>query len=140
MELPYVKLSENAYEPVYASAGAAGMDLRSAYDYVIPRNDRMLVKTDIALQLPKECYGRIAPRSGLALKHGIDISAGVIDSDYTGNVGVVMVNNGDEAFVVLRGDRIAQLILERIFVATPRLVQSLSATERGANGFGSTGK
>nr|AXS01069.1 dUTPase [Spodoptera frugiperda granulovirus] len=139
MELPYVKLSEHAFEPAYGSSGAAGLDLRSAYDYIVPRHDRTLIKTDIALQLPKDCYGRIAPRSGLALKHKIDIAAGVIDPDYTGNVGIVMVNNNDVDFVVMKGDRVAQLILERIHIATPKLVESLDVTERGGGGFGSTG-
>ena len=92
-----------------------------------------------AIAVPHDCYGRIAPRSGLAHKHFIDTLAGVIDADYRGNVGVILANHSKVDFEVKHGDRIAQLILERIY--TPEVVEcdDLDATDRGAGGFGSTG-
>ena len=97
------------------------------------------VKTDISIQIPTGYYGRVAARSGLALKHSIDIGAGVIDEDYRGNVGVIMFNHGDQTFTVSRGDRIAQLLLEKIITPDVIEVDELDSTERNANGFGSTG-
>lgn len=99
----------------------------------------MLVKTDIQIEVPTGCYGRVAPRSGLALKNSIDVGAGVIDEDYRGNVGVILFNFSDLDFDVKKGDRIAQLICERI--AYPKLVEvdTLTETVRGEGGFGSTG-
>ncbi|KAG4102493.1 mitochondrial deoxyuridine 5'-triphosphate nucleotidohydrolase [Neocallimastix lanati (nom. inval.)] len=134
------KLSENAFIPKRETDGSAGMDLRSAYDEVIPPNSRKLVKTDIAIKIPRDCYGRIAPRSGLAFKHFIDLGGGVVDSDYRGNVGVIMFNFGEKEFVVKKGDRIAQLILERIYIPEVVEVDELDETTRGAGGFGSTGR
>ncbi len=95
--------------------------------------------TDIQIELPTGCYGRVAPRSGLAAKNFIDVGAGVIDEDYRGNVGVVMFNHADQEFEVKKGDRIAQLICEQIFYPEIEQVEELSTTERGAGGFGSTG-
>ncbi|XP_078474947.1 deoxyuridine 5'-triphosphate nucleotidohydrolase, mitochondrial [Lampetra planeri] len=137
--LRFAKLSANAVAPYKASAKAAGFDLHSAYDYEIPPMDRLVVQTDIQIALPEGCYGRIAPRSGLAAKHGIDVGAGVIDEDYRGNVGVVLFNFGKKPFVVKRGDRIAQLICEKIFYPQLEECTSLENTERGSGGFGSTG-
>lgn len=138
--LRFTKLSENACAPSKGSARAAGYDLYSAYDYVIPPMEKAVVKTDIQIALPAGCYGRVAPRSGLAAKHFIDVGAGVIDEDYRGNVGVVLFNFGKETFEVKKGDRIAQLICERIFYPELEEVQALDDTERGEGGFGSTGK
>ncbi|XP_015728501.1 deoxyuridine 5'-triphosphate nucleotidohydrolase, mitochondrial isoform X1 [Coturnix japonica] len=138
--LRFTKLSENACAPSKGSARAAGYDLYSAYDYVIPPMEKAVVKTDIQIALPSGCYGRVAPRSGLAAKHFIDVGAGVIDEDYRGNVGVVLFNFGKETFEVKKGDRIAQLICERIFYPELEEVQALDDTERGEGGFGSTGK
>ncbi|CAG2214482.1 unnamed protein product [Mytilus edulis] len=95
--------------------------------------------TDIQIALPEGCYGRVAPRSGLAAKHFIDVGAGVIDQDYRGNVGVIMFNFGEQEFVVNKGDRIAQLICERIYIPELEECENLNATERGDGGFGSTG-
>jgi len=133
------KLSDKASLPARGSASAAGYDLCSAQDCVIPAKGRALVKTDIAVAVPPGTYGRVAPRSGLALKHGIDVGAGVVDADYRGNVGVILFNLGDAEFKVSVGDRIAQLILECI--VTPDVVEAdeLPSTERGVGGFGSTG-
>uniref|UniRef100_A0A2K6AS81 Deoxyuridine 5'-triphosphate nucleotidohydrolase n=1 Tax=Macaca nemestrina TaxID=9545 RepID=A0A2K6AS81_MACNE len=126
-------------------AEEGGMQLRfarlsDAYDYTIPPMEKALVKTDIQIALPSGCYGRVAPRSGLAAKHFIDVGAGVINEDYRGNVGVVLFNFGKEKFEVKKGDRIAQLICERIFYPEIEEVQALDDTERGSGGFGSTGK
>ncbi|KAM4829291.1 deoxyuridine 5'-triphosphate nucleotidohydrolase, mitochondrial [Thomomys bottae] len=140
MRLRFVRLSDHATAPTRGSARAAGYDLYSAYDYTIPPMEKALVKTDIQIALPSGCYGRVAPRSGLAAKHFIDVGAGVIDEDYRGNVGVVLFNFGKEKFEVKKGDRIAQLICERIFYPEIEEVQVLDDTERGSGGFGSTGK
>jgi dUTP pyrophosphatase len=114
-------------------------DARSAYDYVVPARGKELVKTDLSVAIPRGTYARVAPRSGLAWKKFIDVGAGVVDYDYRGNVGVILFNHGEEDFVVRKGDRVAQLILERI--VTPDVVEcdDLDDTERGAGGFGSTG-
>lgn len=111
----------------------------SAYDYTIPAHGKQVAMTDIQIELPKGCYGRVAPRSGLAAKNFIDVGAGVIDEDYRGNVGVVLFNHADVTFEVKKGDRIAQLICEQIFYPQIVEMQELCETSRGAGGFGSTG-
>ena len=98
-----------------------------------------LVATGVRVAIQPSDYGRIAPRSGLALKYGVDVGAGVIDSDYRGEIKVLLFNFGAHSFRVRKGDRIAQLILERINAGQPALVSGLSTTERGIGGFGSTG-
>lgn len=137
--LYFRKTSENAFEPERGSAYAAGLDLKSAYDCAVPAHGRALVKTDLQIQLPTNTYGRIAPRSGLALKHFIDVGAGVIDEDYRGDVGVILFNHSDVVFKINRGDRIAQLICEKIIRPVVIEKATLDDTERGENGFGSTG-
>uniref|UniRef100_A0A3Q2SQU8 Deoxyuridine 5'-triphosphate nucleotidohydrolase n=1 Tax=Fundulus heteroclitus TaxID=8078 RepID=A0A3Q2SQU8_FUNHE len=138
--LRFSKLSEHATTPTRGSAKAAGYDLYSAYDYSIMPMDKAIVKTDIQIAVPHGCYGRVAPRSGLAAKHFIDVGAGVVDEDYRGNVGVVLFNFGKETFEVKKGDRVAQLVCEKI--CYPDLVEeeTLDETDRGAGGFGSTGR
>ncbi|XP_062585734.1 deoxyuridine 5'-triphosphate nucleotidohydrolase-like [Saccostrea cucullata] len=138
--LKFAKLSKNAFSPTRGSKLAAGYDLYSAYDYVIPAKGKVIAKTDIQIALPDGCYGRVAPRSGLAAKHFIDVGAGVIDQDYRGNVGVVMFNFADQDFEVKKGDRIAQLICERIYIPDLQECEKLDDTDRGEGGFGSTGK
>ena len=133
------KLSEHAIVPSRGSEHAAGFDLSSAYDCVVPARGKALVKTDLAIAIPQNTYARIAPRSGLAWKNFIDTGAGVVDYDYRGNVGVILFNHGEADFEVKRGDRIAQLILERICMAGVEEVEDLFETARGAGGFGSTG-
>lgn len=132
-----------AQVPTRATAGAAGMDIHAAVEAVIPPGGAwMAVETGIVLQFPPTVYARIAPRSGLAFKHGLQVGAGVIDSDYTGSIKVILFNHGTTPFTVHPGDRIAQVIFEKI--ETPDLVEcaveDLAATERGAGGFGSTGR
>ena len=133
------KMSPAATIPARGSPGAAGYDLSAAHEATVPPHKRLLVKTDLAIAIPEGTYARIAPRSGLAFKKSIDVAAGVVDYDYRGNVGVILVNHADEPFEVKVGDRIAQLILEKI--ATPDVVEvdDLEETDRGAGGFGSTG-
>ena len=132
-------LSPKATIPTKGTALAAGYDLSSAQQLTIPVNGRALVQTDISLSVPKGTYGRIAPRSGLAVKHGITTGAGVIDADYTGPIGIVLFNHGDQDFPIREGDRIAQLILEQVANKPVIQVQELTQTTRGDRGFGSTG-
>jgi len=139
LSLKFKKLTEHAFKPVKGSPLAAGFDLQSAYDYIVEPQEKALVKTDIAIKVPEGCYGRIAPRSGLAVKKFIDVGAGVVDRDYRGNVGVVLFNFGKEPFEIKKGDRIAQLILEKVLELNEcEEVENLDETERGSDGFGST--
>ena len=133
------KLSEHAFLPVRGTPFSAGFDLSSAYDAVVPARGKAVVKTDLAIAVPENTYARIAPRSGLAVKHFIDVGAGVVDYDYRGNVGVVLFNHSETDFEIKRGDRVAQLILERICMADVVETDVLFETERGTGGFGSTG-
>lgn len=125
--------------PTRGSEFAAGYDLYSAEDKVIPARGRTVVKTGIKIAVPAGTYGRVAPRSGLAVKHGIDTGAGVIDADYRGEVGVVLFNLSDVDFEVKTHDRVAQLVLEQIVMPEVAVVQALDETVRGAGGYGSTG-
>ena len=96
--LRFVKMTENASAPYKGSEDAAGFDLCSAYDYEVQPHGKVLALTDLQIAVPNGCYGRVAPRSGLAHKHFIDVGAGVIDRDYRGNVGVILFNHGKEVF------------------------------------------
>ena len=111
----------------------------AAYECTVEPHGKTLVETDIAVQIPEHCYGRIAPRSGLAVKHSIDVGAGVIDADYRGAVKVLLFNFGGEPVSIRRGDRVAQMILEQICTPDVQVVDKLDDTTRGSNGFGSTG-
>ncbi|GAA6001241.1 bifunctional dITP/dUTP diphosphatase [Rhodotorula paludigena] len=133
------RLSETAKLPTRGSLLAAGYDISSAEAKVVPAQGKALISTGLAIAVPEGTYGRVAPRSGLASKHMIDTGAGVIDADYRGEVKVLLFNHAKEDFQINIGDRIAQLILERIVTPEPQEVASLSATDRGAGGFGSTG-
>ena len=134
-----VRLNTQAILPTRATSGSAGYDLTAIRDDVIEPGCRKLLPIGIAIKLPEGVYGRIAPRSGLAVKKGIQVGAGVIDPDYTGEIHVLLFNHGTEPFEVHNGDRIAQLILERFEFREVILVDSLTQTDRGAGGFGSTG-
>ncbi|XP_046857443.1 deoxyuridine 5'-triphosphate nucleotidohydrolase-like [Xenia sp. Carnegie-2017] len=136
----FSKMSENAMTPTRGSCGAAGYDLYAAYDAQIPAQGKALVKTDIAVALPEGWYGRVAPRSGLSWKHHLDVGAGVIDSDYRGNVGVILFNLSHSDYEVKGGDRIAQLIIQRICTPELKEVKNLDQTIRGDGGYGSTGR
>ncbi len=130
--------------PFYATTHAAGADLRAAVDadITIEPGRHALIKTGFAMALPDNYEAQIRPRSGLALKHGITVlnSPGTIDADYRGEVGVILINHGSEPFTVQRGDRIAQMIIAPFAQADFQAVESLTKTERGAGGFGSSGK
>ena len=134
------KLSDAASLPKRGSELAAGWDLAASQPVVVPARGKAIVPTDLAMATPGDCYARIAPRSGLAVKKFIDVGAGVVDADYRGAVGVVLFNHGEEDFAVAAGDRVAQLILERVHLdAQLEEVSALPETARGAGGFGSTG-
>ncbi|GKV29895.1 hypothetical protein SLEP1_g38772 [Rubroshorea leprosula] len=133
------KLSENAVLPSRGSPLSAGYDLSSATDTKVPARGKALVPTDLSISIPEGTYARVAPRSGLAWKHSIDVGAGVIDADYRGPLGVILFNHSDADFEVKAGDRIAQLIIERIMTPDVVEVEDLDSTVRGAGGFGSTG-
>ena len=138
-ELQVKRLVQNAIIPTRGSAHAAGYDLYSVEDCSIPHGGRLLVGTGVAVVLPMKVYGRVAPRSGLTVKHGIHVGAGVIDPDYTGEIKVALFNLGDAPFEIKKGDRIAQLILERCETPYVREITEIRETERGSGGFGSTG-
>lgn len=127
--------------PAYATAGAAGMDVVSAEDVTIAPGARHAVATGLAMAIPEGYEIQVRPRSGLALKHGITVpnTPGTIDSDYRGELKVILINLGTEPFAVARGDRVAQLVLAPVVQAAWDEVAELDATERGAGGFGSTG-
>ncbi|QHN71006.1 Trimeric dUTPase domain protein [Mollivirus kamchatka] len=138
-----VAVGKNAFMPKRADQGAAGYDLQSSSreTLTLTRGERLLIPTGLKMAIPKGHYGRIAPRSGLALKNGLDVGAGVVDSSYRGKVGVILFNHSDQDFEIKHGDRIAQLILERISTPVLQQVQKdeLGETERGEGGYGSTG-
>ncbi|CAG8490167.1 3668_t:CDS:2 [Ambispora gerdemannii] len=138
-QLKVLLMDKNARMPSRGSGGAAGYDLYSAEDTKILARGKALIKTGLAIQVPEGAYGRIAPRSSLASINSIDCGAGVIDADYRGEVKILLFNFGDQDFEVKTGDRIAQLIVERIY--TPKIVRvdELDDTSRGSKGFGSTG-
>ena len=137
--LRVVKLSEDATLPTRGSSLAAGYDLYSAKDLTIEPEGKALVPTDLRICVPHGTYGRIAPRSGLAWKHHIATGAGVVDEDYRGPVGVVLFNHAKTEFVIKKGDRVAQLVCEKISYPDIEEVESLEETVRGDGGFGSTG-
>jgi dUTP pyrophosphatase len=125
--------------PEYGSAGAAGADLRASEPVSIPPGAQAAVPTAIRIAIPEGHVGLVWPRSGLAVRHGIDTLAGVIDSDYRGEVRVVLANHGREPFTIQPGDRIAQLLIQKVERAVFRKADALEGTERGSGGFGSTG-
>src|ERR1700761_6245123 len=139
MKLSYIKRSPHAKDPKRGSRFAAGFDLAASEGQIIPAGKWKVISTGLEIAVPEGTYGRGAPRSGLAAKHGIDVGAGVIDYDYRGIVGVILINHGVVDFEVKIGDRIAQLILEKVDMADAEEVKELPSTERGENGFGSTG-
>jgi len=132
-------LTPDAIPPKRATEGAIGYDLHSVTNGIIPPQSQQPVPTGIAIKLPEGTYSRIAPRSGLAVKSYIDIAAGIIDPDYRGELKVVLTNNGTTPFQFQKGDRIAQLILENATLEDVQVTDTLDPTERGEDGFGSTG-
>lgn len=135
------KTCDSAYPPSKSTAGSAGYDLASCETAVIPAGGWRAVNTGIAMRFPDDCYARIAPRSGLAFKHGIDVLAGVVDVDYYPRpIQVILINHGSNDFEVGPGDRIAQMILERVYRADHPLAEDRTPVAAGSHGgFGSTG-
>ncbi|MGN6497461.1 MAG: dUTP diphosphatase [Tsuneonella sp.] len=127
--------------PAYATLGAAGMDVLAAEAVTLAPGARHAVATGFAVAMPAGYEIQVRPRSGLALKHGISVpnTPGTIDSDYRGELKVILINHGNEPFEIARGDRVAQLVLAPVTQAAWEEVAELDETERGAGGFGSTG-
>jgi dUTP pyrophosphatase len=140
--------------PSYATVGSAGLDLRASlivqsdtphhfdtYDSILQSKETLLIRTGISFEIPDGYEAQIRPRSGLALKHGVTVlnSPGTIDSDYRGEIGVILINHGSEAFHIKHGDRIAQIVFAKFEQAELTLVEEISQTQRNKGGFGSTG-
>lgn len=139
MTLRVKKLHPDAVIPTRTSPHSVGYDLYSMEDITVPSMDRRIVSTGVCATLPPGVYGRIAPRSGMTLKYGIQTGAGVVDPDYTGELVVVLFNFGSEDFEIKKGNRIAQMILERCETPLIEEVVELVETTRGNNGFGWSG-
>lgn len=142
MVLKFKRIHPDAVLPAYAHPSDAGMDIRSVEDIVIPAGKRALVHTGLVMLLPPMYEAQVRPRSGLALKSGVTVlnTPGTIDSGYRGEVGVILANFGDADFQVKKGDKIAQVVIAP--VTQPEVVETdeIDETDRGAGGFGSTGK
>jgi len=137
--LSFKRLDPNATLPTRGSSQAAGLDILSIEEVVIEPKQRSLVRTGLAVAIPEGYYGRIAPRSGLATQKGLDVLAGVIDSDYRGEVRCLLYNTGDEAIHLPAQSKICQLIIEKIITPSAVWSDEISETNRGSGGFGSTG-
>lgn len=137
-----VKAAEGVTLPAYATEGSSGMDVRANEAAVIKAGDRGCVGTGLYLEMPLGVEAQVRPRSGLALKHGITVlnTPGTIDSDYRGEIRVILANFGKEDFVIEPGDRIAQIVFASVTQAELEAVDELGGTERSDGGFGSTGK
>ena len=138
-ELKFLRLHPAAKLPTRGSLRAAGLDLYSIEALTLEPGARAAVRTGLAVAIPEGFYGRVAPRSGLAVNYGLDVLAGVIDGDYRGEIVCAMVNHGREAFTLEAGQRVAQLIVEAIITPDAVWADALDETARGAGGFGSTG-
>jgi dUTP pyrophosphatase len=136
-------LHPDAKVPTRANATDAGLDLYAldnpGFGSFIAPGNRAVLRTGIAISIPQGYVGRVLPRSGLAVNNGIHVMAGVVDSSYRGEVRVVLANLGNSPFTAHPGDRIAQLVIQKIELWTPQVVEELDDTERGENGFGSSG-
>ena len=141
MKLKVLKLNESAILPQYAKAEDAGLDLFSIEQNTINPGESQLIHTGIAIELPPQTEATVRPRSGLALKHQITVlnTPGTIDAGYRGEIGVILINHSKQPFQVLKGMKIAQLVISPIIRAEIEAVDQLSVTDRGDNGFGSTG-
>lgn len=130
--------------PSYSTEGSSGMDVRAAIEdiFVIPKGKIGLVPTNLMLEIPHGYEIQVRARSGLAVKHGIGVlnAPGTIDSDYRGELKIILFNFGEEDFIINRGDRIAQLVLSKVYIAQLKESESLNESKRGAGGFGHSGK
>lgn len=135
-------VEDESLMPSYETLGSAGADLKANEEGVLMPGQRKLIKTGISIELPAGYEAQVRPRSGLAIKHGISMvnAPGTIDSDYRGEIGVILINHGDAPFEYKKGERIAQLVIARYSRAEFQICSSLSETERGSGGFGHTGK
>ena len=142
MNLEVLIVAEPGFEPVYAKPGDAGADLKSTENYTIPAGGRQLVNTGVRIAMPDGVVGLVHPRSGLAAKHGITVlnSPGTVDAGYRGEIMVTLLNTSKETFEVARGDRIAQILFQRVERADFIAVQLLPESARGETGFGSSGR
>lgn len=142
MTVEVLMIAEPGFEPFYAKPGDAGADLKSTEDYDIPPGGRQLVKTGVKIAMPDGFVGLVHPRSGLAAKNGITVlnSPGTVDAGYRGEIMVTLLNTSDEPFEVRRGDRIAQLLFQKVDRAEFISVSELPESARGDGGFGSSGK
>jgi dUTP pyrophosphatase len=139
-KIKFRRLDQRAQLPKRGSLKAAGLDLYSIEKVVLEPGSRASVRTGLAVEIPEGYYGRVAPRSGLALKNGIDTLAGVIDSDYRGELLILLINTDQKnQYVVDAGSRIAQLIIEAIITPVAEWSDDLPLSDRAASGFGSTG-
>lgn len=134
-----VKLSDNAKLPTYGDEGAAGLDLYASEDIFIYREEVAMIPTGIAIELPYRCVGKIEGRSSLAMNYGLHVLGGVIDESYRGEIKVLCIHHSDRPLAIKAGDRIAQMLIYPINKVEPHWVDSLSDTDRGDGGFGSTG-
>ena len=143
VKIEKVEGCEDLSLPISASKFSSGVDLLCAEDTdtVLKPNKVKLISTGIKIMIPEGYEGQVRPRSGLALKHGITVlnSPGTIDSDYRGIVKVILINLGEEKFIIQRGDRIAQLVIQKIFFPNFEIVETLDKTKRGEGGFGHSG-
>jgi dUTP pyrophosphatase len=142
MQVEIMRMSNHALPlPERATFGAAGQDLRASHHAVIPPGKHGIVRTGFAMAIPDGFVGMVCPRSGLAARHGVTVlnAPGIVDSDYRGEVGVILINLGSEQFQVAPGDRVAQLVLAHYRPADFLEVVALDATERGQGAYGSTG-
>lgn len=143
MKVKVINNSSNSL-PEYSTSGSAGMDVRADINdpIIIPIGGRVLIPTGLHFQLPIGYEVQVRPRSGLAIKYGITVcnAPGTIDSDFTGEVMVILINHGNEPFTVNKGDRIGQFVLAKYETIEWKEVDELSSTERGEGGFGHTGK
>ena len=128
------------FTPSYSHPGDAGADLKASESSIVPARGKALVSTGLCIELPEGHVGLIWPRSGLAVKHSIDCGAGVVDAKYRGEIKVLLFNHSDENFTIEPGDRIAQLLVQKVENINFLPVESLDETERNEGGFGSTGK
>jgi len=137
--MDFNRLDDRATLPTRGTAESAGLDLYSIEDVLIEPKQRMLARTGLAVAIPEGHYGRIAPRSGLALRTGLDVLSGVIDADYRGEIGCLLYNTGDEPIELPAQSKICQLIIERIITPEAVWADEIDETDRGSGGFGSTG-
>ena len=144
LRIKKVRGFEDLPTPKYMTSGAAGMDIYAAVDdnVVLKPNERKLISAGICLEIPKGYEAQVRPRSGLAINHGITLlnTPGTIDWDYRGEIKVILINLGDEDFHIQRGDRIAQLVINKVEIPLIEVVELIDSTDRGTGGFGSTGK